>query len=150
MNIGVRRPLQMLVGIITSVIILGDSISAVRNDTTGVNDDRMRVVQDAPPCLFEVRPGNLAISAGGGTSNVSVSAMDRCPWRAASNADWITVTSPAAGNGNGSVTLSVARNSGAARFGDFTVAGQTFTITQDAAGVARSGDEPRHSARGDQ
>jgi hypothetical protein len=147
MNIGARRPLQMLVVMIATVVIFGDSMSAVRKDEIVVNDNRMPVAQDAAPCLFEVRPGNLAISAGGGSSNVSVSALDRCPWRAVSNAEWITFSSPAAGNGNGSVTLSVARNSGAARFGDFTVAGQTFTITQDAAGVAGGGSE---SARGDQ
>jgi hypothetical protein len=116
-------------------------LPSAREGEIVVNDDRVRVVQDAAPCRFEVRPWNLAISANGGTSTASVATMDGCTWRAASNVPWITLTSPAAGTGNGSITLSVAANPGGARFGDFTLAGQTLTITQDAAPVAPAGNE---------
>ncbi|HVQ36598.1 MAG TPA: hypothetical protein VMS31_03645, partial [Pyrinomonadaceae bacterium] len=46
----------------------------------------------------------------------------------------ITVTSGSSGSGNGTVNYSVAANSGALRNGTMTIAGQTFTVTQAAAG----------------
>jgi BACON domain-containing protein/all-beta uncharacterized protein len=49
-----------------------------------------------------------------------------------SHAPWISITSAAAGSGNGQVAFSVAANfeSGAARTGTLTIAGRTFTVTQ--------------------
>ena len=47
-----------------------------------------------------------------------------------SNAPWIAVSSAATGTGPGSVTYAVAANSGTARSGSLTIAGQTFTISQ--------------------
>jgi hypothetical protein len=49
-----------------------------------------------------------------------------------SNASWITVTAGASGTGNGSVGYTVAANTGAARSGTMTIAGQTFTVNQAA------------------
>ncbi len=56
-----------------------------------------------------------------------------CAWTASSNAlPWLTITSGASGTGNGSVGLSIAANTGAARTGTATIAGQTFTVNQAA------------------
>ena len=43
---------------------------------------------------------------------------------------WVTVSSGASGSGNGSVQLQVSANSGEARTGAVTIAGQTFTVRQ--------------------
>ena len=57
-----------------------------------------------------------------------------CPWTAVSRASWITITSGAAGSGSGRVAYAVATNTGRdARTGTMTIAGQTFTVTQDGA-----------------
>ncbi len=45
-------------------------------------------------------------------------------------AGWIALVSGASGNGAGAVTFSVAANTGTARTGTLTIAGQTFTVTQ--------------------
>src|SRR5262249_31356530 len=70
------------------------------------------------------------VSAGGTGSPVTVTAASACAWTATSNATWITVTGVASGSGNGSVGFSVAANSGPARSGTVTIAGQTFTVNQ--------------------
>jgi hypothetical protein len=57
-----------------------------------------------------------------------------CGWTAISNASWITTAS--SGSGNGTVSYSVATNSGAARTGSISVNGQTFTVSQSAAASA--------------
>jgi hypothetical protein len=42
------------------------------------------------------------------------------------------VTAGASGTGNGTVSFTVAANTGAARSGTLTIGGQTFTVTQAA------------------
>jgi hypothetical protein len=68
---------------------------------------------------------------------VAVTTQATCAWTAVSNATWITVTSGAAGTGNGTVGFSAAANTGAARTGTLTIAGQTFTVTQSAVAPVR-------------
>jgi hypothetical protein len=55
-----------------------------------------------------------------------------CAWTAAANVPWLTVTSGASGTGNGTVAFGVAANTGTARSGSLTIAGQTFTVSQAA------------------
>ncbi len=77
-------------------------------------------------------PTGSGIDNVGGTGIVSIRGL--CSWTAASNAAWITITSPASGSGNGEIAYNVAPNPGSARTGAITIAGQTFTITQQASG----------------
>ncbi len=81
-------------------------------------------------CTYSINPTSQSFVAVGGTGSVAVTAGSGCGWTATSNAAWITVTSGASGNGNGTVSYSVAVNTGAARSGAITIAGQTFTVTQ--------------------
>jgi uncharacterized repeat protein (TIGR01451 family) len=55
-----------------------------------------------------------------------------CPWTAASNASWLVILDNATGTGSGSLDVSVAPNTGPARSGTVTVAGQAVEIDQQA------------------
>ncbi|MBI4445828.1 MAG: hypothetical protein HY645_07945 [Acidobacteria bacterium] len=82
-------------------------------------------------CSFAVSPTSFSFSASGGSGAITVSAPTGCNWTAASNADFITITSGAAGSGNGNAVFSVAAHSAAAaRSGTLTVAQQTVTVDQ--------------------
>jgi hypothetical protein len=59
-----------------------------------------------------------------------VTATAGCSWTAVSNDGWIEVTAGANGTGNGSVAFKVSKNGGNERTGTLTIAGQTFTVTQ--------------------
>lgn len=86
-------------------------------------------------CSYVIAPTSQNFSASGGPgTNISVTAPGGCAWTATSNAAWITITSGTPGSGNGSVGYTVAANSGVARNSTMTIAGQTFTVTQDAGG----------------
>jgi len=86
-----------------------------------------------PPCTYTLDRTSQSIGATGGAASVAVTATgSSCTWTASSNAPWISITSGASGSGNGSVGFSVAANTGAARSGTITIAGQTFTVSQDA------------------
>ncbi len=86
-------------------------------------------------CSYVIAPTSTSVAAGGGSGSVTVTTATGCTWTAASNDAFITVTGGASGSGNGTVTYSVATNTGTARTGTITIAGQTFTVNQDAAGA---------------
>ncbi len=84
------------------------------------------------PCTYTLSPGNSSFTSSGGTGTVSVSTGSGCSWGAATyNATWLAITSGIDGSGNGTVTYSVAPNTGSSsRSFTMNVAGQTFTVTQ--------------------
>lgn len=85
-------------------------------------------------CTYTIFPTSRSFAILGGAGSVSVSVVSpsfgNCPWTAASNAPWITITSGWSGSGSGTVNYLVALNTGAPRNGTMTIAGQTFTVTQ--------------------
>lgn len=85
----------------------------------------------APECAFTVSPLARHFPYLGGTGVVAVSAKRGCSWTGASNVQWIGIAAIDAG----SVSYVLHVNTGAARTGTMTIAGQTVTITQDAAPV---------------
>ena len=89
-------------------------------------------VTQASGCAYTLTPANISISANGGNGSFNVTSGIGCAFAAVSNNSFITITSGASGTGSGTVTFSVAANSGAARTGTITVEGQTFTISQAA------------------
>jgi hypothetical protein len=84
-------------------------------------------------CTFTIAPTAQNIAVAGGPITVAVTASNGgCAWASVSNVPWITITTGVNGSGNGNVQLTVDANAtGAARNGTVTIAGQTFTVTQD-------------------
>ena len=112
----------------------GMGVSAVGNDgTTHV------AATDVPAdcggtCSFSINPTSASFAAAGGTQNVTVTTSAGCNWTAVSNNSFITVTSGASGSGSGTVSYSVAANTGTARNGSLTIAGLTHSVSQAGAG----------------
>ncbi len=100
-----------------------------RQGTIAIADQTFTVTQFGN-CSFSISPQSQSFGSGGGTGSVSVTVSDNCDWAAVSNVGWITITSGSGGVGNGSVTFSVAPNSGPIRTGTMTIAGLTFTVKQ--------------------
>jgi Viral BACON domain/Putative binding domain, N-terminal len=102
-----------------------------RRGTATIAGQTYTVVQ-ASGCSFSLSPtSSQLIPAAGGGSSFNVNTNASCAWTAVANAGWISVTSGANGNGPGSVQFAAAANSGSARSGTITAAGQTFTVSQD-------------------
>jgi uncharacterized protein (TIGR03437 family) len=83
-------------------------------------------------CGYAINPTSQTFPASGGSGTVNVVTAAGCAWTATSNAAWLTVTS-SNGNGNGAVNFIVAANTGTARTGTLSIAGQTFSVTQQGA-----------------
>jgi len=104
--------------------------STPRSGTMTIAGQSFTVNQSNVACSFSIMPGSASFSASGGSSNVSVTALDGCRWTAMSNVPWITITSGSGGSGNGTVAYSVAPNTSNARVGTITIADQIFVVTQ--------------------
>jgi hypothetical protein len=120
----------------TVLFIVEPNSTPSRTGTITVNGQTFTVTQ-ANGCTYTLSSTSLNISSNGGAGSVNVTSGTGCVWTATSNASWITITSGANGSGNGTVTFSIAANSGAPRSGTITIGGQTFTVNQ-ATGCAYS------------
>jgi C1A family cysteine protease len=88
-----------------------------------------------PPaaCTYSISPTGQTSKATGGSGTITVSSQSNCAWTAVSNVAWIAVNSGNTGSGSVSVTFTVAANGTTRqRSGTLTVAGQTFTVKQQA------------------
>jgi len=97
-----------------------------------INNTRVVVANFRVPnqCTYSISPASEFFTSSGGAGTVSVTSTNDCERSAASNSDWITVTSGS--SGSGTVSYSVDANSGTdSRTGTITIAGKTFTVTQD-------------------
>jgi len=94
---------------------------------------RITATSTAQPCTYTISPTSQSFGSSGGTGTVSVTASSSsCGWTVASNVSWLTITSGSSGTGSGTVNYSVAANNDTSlRIGAITIAGQTFTVTQD-------------------
>ncbi len=106
------------------------NIGAARTGTLSIGGVTFTVTQDAAACSFTLSSSSKDVVANATTATVNVTTASHCAWTAVSNAAWLTISSGASGTGNGTVTYSVFANSGPARTGTLTIAGQTFTVNQ--------------------
>lgn len=87
-------------------------------------------------CAYALGTLSQTFISAGDTGFVDVQTQAGCSFSSLSNNDFITITS-GDGTGSGTVTFSVAANSGAARTGTLFIAGQTFTVNQSGAVKSR-------------
>ena len=96
-----------------------------------LNGTRAAVTQAAAPCSFTLSDTAASIPQAGGSGSVQVRASSAlCTWTAASDADWIAISSGASGKGSATVSFTVAPALGPPRTGGLTIAGLHFSITQ--------------------
>jgi hypothetical protein len=90
-------------------------------------------VTQASGCTYSLSAASQTLSRHAQKGkDIDVSAAGPCTWTAVSNASWITITSGASDSGNGTVKWTVSQNTGSnPRTGTITIAGLTFTVTQN-------------------
>jgi hypothetical protein len=98
----------------------------------------------APNCSYALGSQNASFGPTSNSASVTVITTSGCPWAGTSNVPWIVITSGHTGAGNGTLSYTVASNTGSvSRSGTIFIAGQTFTVTQTPGtanpGIFRSG-----------
>lgn len=85
-------------------------------------------------CAVQVRAQSTGFPPGGGSGTLDITANRECSWSAQSEVAWLTMTAPAAGQGDGRVTFAVAANAiPAPRTAQISISDQRLQISQQAA-----------------
>ena len=102
--------------------------------TLGILEDMGWTITPSPPpdpCTYTLSGSYESVSAAGASLQVDVQTTDDCEWTATSNSNFLSVA-PSIGKGSDTVTITVRRNTGVARTGTLKIAGEEFTVDQDA------------------
>ena len=119
--------------------VAANAAGASRTGTMTIAGQTFTLTQGGAGCSYTISQTSNNFVAAGGSGSVNVTSATGCAWTAASNNTWITITAGSSGSGNGAVSYSVAANTaGVSRTGTMTIAGNTFTVTQDAASCSFS------------
>jgi hypothetical protein len=89
-------------------------------------------VNQGGTCTYVINPATYAATAAAGSIDVTVTTTSGCAWSTTNAAGWVSVTG-GSGTGSGKLTVTVQANTGNTRSATLTIAGQPFTITQQAA-----------------
>jgi hypothetical protein len=111
---------------------------AARTGTITIAGQTFTVSQSGG-CAYTISPTSASFAAAGGTGTVSITTAAGCAWTATSNTPFALIVGGAAGAGSSAISYTVSANTGAARSGTLTIAGQTFTVTQSAASTPAPG-----------
>ena len=111
-------------------VAAANTVPAMREGEIVINDDRVRVSQEAAQGQYGIDPEGRTMASGAAEASIAVSTHGDCRWTARSTAEWITITAGVDGSGNGTVRYRVASNGGAARTGTVTIGDRTHTVTQ--------------------
>jgi hypothetical protein len=112
--------------------------SAISYQTTQLTasisaNTRLDIVLKRTVCRFTLSGTSFSFGSSGGTGTVTLATQSTgCAWTSRSNDAFITVSAGSSGIDNGTVTFSVAANTGSARAGTLTIAGQTVSVNQAA------------------
>jgi hypothetical protein len=80
--------------------------------------------------------GGLAFTSQGGSGTVTITTDTNCPWTIGTPPAGVVLTSASSGTGSATVTFQVLPNSGGDLNGSFAIAGQTFTVEQQAPAIS--------------
>ena len=115
------------------------TIAVVNGTDAAVYSGGFVIVGSATGCTSTVSSKQFSVSAAGGPGTVTVTAGAGCAWTAQSGASWLKFTSATTGSGNGSVSFTADPNTGVARSGGLTIAGQSVIVNQAAYAYTISG-----------
>jgi hypothetical protein len=115
----------------TATFTVAANPGAPRTGTITIGGQTVTVNQ-ASGCVFTLSETSANVVSAGGNVNVAITATDAsCAWTATTTTSWISIaTGSGSGNGSKTITFTVQANTGNARTGTVTIAGQTFTVNQ--------------------
>jgi len=119
----------------TAALTTPNAIAIDRNQNLYIADasGRIRTTQ-VSACFFTLGTPVFLASSTGGTATVTITATNStCPYSLMSDSPFVTISGAASGTGSGTVTFSIAANSGVNRSATVNVGGASFTVTQSGA-----------------
>jgi len=88
------------------------------------------LLQEASPCAsWSVSPTSVRASNTGATGSFTVKADASCSWNLSAAPSWITISGASNGSGNGTISYSIAPNSGTSRSSTLSLSGAGPTLS---------------------
>jgi hypothetical protein len=103
-----------------------------RSGTLHAATETLVVQQAAAACTYNIKPTWYDAGRGPDNITINVTADNWCTWTTSTTADWVTIDTGRSGTGNGIVRLVIPANTGPARSTTVTIAGNSFTLRQEA------------------
>ncbi|CAM2005342.1 BACON domain-containing protein [Acanthopleuribacter pedis] len=115
-----------------SYSVAANTGSETRNATITVGDQTYSISQTGVTCTYALSASSNAFDSAGGTGSFNLTTnVQTCTWTAVSSESWVTITAGSSGTGDGSVSYSVAANTGTeTRNATITAGGETYSISQ--------------------
>ena len=112
---------------------VAENTGAARSGTLVIAGQTVTVNQQSrPACAYTISPSSYNPSSTGGAVSVTVTTTAGCEWTVTGNPAWVSAN-PTILTGNGTTTITVQSNSGAARSATFKIAGSDFVVQQASA-----------------
>lgn len=110
---------------------------SARTAALSIGGKTVTITEAGTSCVYGLSPTSTAVGSGSSTGVVTLTTGGTCSWNATSNDSWIAIAGSKSGTGNAAISFSVVGNQGSyTRVGTLSVSGQTYSITQPAAGPA--------------
>lgn len=109
-----------------------------RSGIVTIGSNAFSVAQAAPssptppppvPCAYSLDAASASVGPTAGSRTVNVTTLSTCSWTAQTSLEWVHV-SGATQSGSGAIVLDYDANTGSARTGVVTIAGLSFSLTQ--------------------
>jgi uncharacterized protein (TIGR03437 family) len=88
------------------------------------------LTENGSPSNLTLSPATLSAPQAGVSGRFNVVTGTGCNWTSFSDVNWITITTPSSGTGNGGIGYAIAANPGSARAGNIHLGAQLFAVTQ--------------------
>jgi uncharacterized protein (TIGR03437 family) len=107
--------------------------SSSRSGFINIGNRTVLVTQDGGvSCAYSIAPLSNVLAAQAATSSFRLTTGTGCPWNVVWSGSWVTVTSATSGSGAATIIYKVEANTSTQpRNATITVAGRTFTLTQN-------------------
>ncbi|MFN7926801.1 MAG: BACON domain-containing protein [Blastocatellia bacterium] len=100
-------------------------------NSASLNDYLLNVNLAPGTCTYALSAARQGFEPAGGLGIVNLQTTNDCPWTASSNVSWLTILEGDTGQGNGTISYSVTRNtSRSSRTATLTIGGQLYTVDQ--------------------
>lgn len=109
--------------------VTANSATTQRTGTVTIAGQMFAATQG--PCGYSVTPASLSVPSTGAASTFSIGTTSGCPWSATGMPSWITIPSGQQ-TGPGSLSYTIATNTGAARSATLAIAGKSVLVSQGA------------------
>ncbi|MBI1789004.1 MAG: hypothetical protein HYR60_15850 [Acidobacteria bacterium] len=117
-----------------------------RNGSLAVGNQTFSILQAGAPCNYALSSSGTGVPAAGGRGVFQVASASGCSWTPVSDSAWIAFTWSSV-NGRGNVSYAIEPNLGATpRSGTLAVAGQVFTVNQEAPRIQLTSGAVVHGA----